>query len=57
MAEWFMYLFHVNDYIDPMVIFTAWVKIYSMKYFCNARLGDSYYNLCVFVLCSYMYIV
>ena len=57
MAEWFMYLSHVNDYVDPMVIFTAWVKIYSMKYFCNARLGDSYYNLCVFVLCSYMYIV
>ena len=30
----------VNDYIEPVVIFTAWVKIYSTKYFCNAWAGQ-----------------
>ena len=25
-------------YIEPMVIFTAWAKIYSTKYFCNTRM-------------------
>ena len=31
------FLFHVNDYIVPMTIFITWAKIYSVKYFCNAR--------------------
>ena len=26
----------VNDYIEPMEIFTAWAKIYSMAMDCNA---------------------
>ena len=25
-------LSHVNDYVEPMVIFTVWVKIYSTKF-------------------------
>ena len=27
---------HIDDYIEPIVIFTTWVKIYSAEYFCNA---------------------
>ena len=26
-------------FIEPMVIFTTWVKIYSTNYFCNERVG------------------
>ena len=33
------FLYGFNDYIEPMVIFTTRAKIYSMKYFCNARIG------------------
>ena len=33
------FLSRVNDYLAPMAIFTAWVKIYFAKYFCNARVG------------------
>ena len=29
----------VNDYIEPVVTFTAWVKICSAKYFCNVRVA------------------
>ena len=29
----------VNDQIVLMAIFTAWAKIYSSKYFCNAKVG------------------
>ena len=29
----------VNDFTEPMVISTAWAKIYSAKYLCNARVG------------------
>ena len=32
-------LFHVNDYREPMVIFTAWTKLYSIKYFCDVRVA------------------
>ena len=34
------FLSRVNDYIEPMVIFTAWVKFYFAKYFCNARVAE-----------------
>ena len=33
------FLSHVNDYIEPMVTFTTWAKVYSAKYFCNARVA------------------
>ena len=29
----------VNDYKEPMVIFTTWTKIYFAKYFLNARVA------------------
>lgn len=35
----FYLLSHLNDYLEPMAIVTAWVKIY-VKYFCNARVGE-----------------
>lgn len=31
------FLSRVNDYRDPIAIFTTWVKIYSAKCFINAR--------------------
>ena len=31
------YFVHLNYYTEPMVIFTAWAKIYSAKYISNAR--------------------
>ena len=34
-----MVLSHVNDYIEPMMFFTAWPKIYSTNYLCNARVA------------------
>lgn len=34
-----IFLSSFNDYIEPMMIFTTWAKIYSVKYFCNARIG------------------
>ena len=39
-------LSHINNCIESMAIFTAWVKIYSTKYFCNARVagfGGNFY--------------
>ena len=33
------FLSRVNDYIEPMAIFTTWVKFYSTEYFCTARVG------------------
>ena len=42
MGEFFIlliFLSHVNDYIEPMVIVTAWAKFYSAKHFCNARVA------------------
>ena len=32
------FLICVNDYIEPMAVFTTRGKIYSAKYFCNANL-------------------
>ena len=32
-----IFLSRVNDYTEPMATFTTWVKIYSTKYFCDAR--------------------
>ena len=29
----------VNDYVEDMATFTAFAKIYSTKYFCNARVS------------------
>ena len=37
LLSWAKFLSHVNDDIEPMVTFTARVKIYSTKYLCNAR--------------------
>ena len=39
----------VNDYIEPMEIFAAWVKIYSMEHFCNVRRVCSWLggNICL----------
>ena len=34
-----VFLSHVNDYIQPVVSFVAWVKIYSTEYFCNTRVA------------------
>ena len=38
-------LSHFNDYIEPMMTFTALAKIYSTKYFCRyiAGLGQNVY--------------
>ena len=34
-----IFLSHINDYIESMVTFVAWVKIYSTEYFCNTRVA------------------
>ena len=36
-----IFLSRVNDCIESMAIFTAWAKINSVKYFCNARVAGS----------------
>ena len=38
MGEIFIQQFfsYASDYIEPMVMFIAWTKMYSAKYFCNA---------------------
>ena len=51
----------VNDYIEPVVTSTAWVKICSAKYFCNVRvagLGEIFVQQKFSaILYMYMYIV
>ena len=42
--SWVKFLSHkviscANDYTEPMATPTAWLKINSTKYFCNARVG------------------
>ena len=32
----------VNDYIEPVATFTAWVNIYSTKYFCNSKVAEMF---------------
>ena len=41
LAKFFIreFLSRVNDYIEDMATFTALVKIYSIKYFCNTKVS------------------
>ena len=50
------FLSHVNDYIEPMVIFTTWAKMYSSEYFCNARVAglDELFVLQKFSMVCYL---
>ena len=52
------FLSHIDDYTKDMATFTALVKIYSGKYFCNARvagIGEIFVQRKVLAICEWIW--
>ena len=49
------FLSHVSDYIEPVVTFVAWVKIYSTEYFCSTGVAglDEFLSSKIFICTVY----